>query len=317
MKSVRAAIPALLPLLLLAFVSLVLWRLETAHHPGRRVSAQPSESFFTPPARANTLWYNGVALPRLDDLMTWQRATGEHPGIVQIYVPLGTSFPYGELQTIERRGAMPVVQIDYKQPVAGITSGRYDKILKAWGRGIRTMKEPVAVSFGHEMNGNWFPWGCTHTKPAVFISAWRRMHRLMASPNTRWVYTINRSNAGFRCGPLEYYPGNAFVNWIGIDGYLRHPADTYGSVFGPTIRTVRSATGKPVLLTEVGVLNSTSQARQLQALYASAYQSRSVIGIVYFDQTTIRGDYRPQDNPAALAMFRRAITEYGIHGTVR
>ncbi len=306
-------IPALLPLALFAVAVLGMAYFHDSPFGGAR-ARRPSETYFTPPSR--NLWYNGVALPKLSDLVTWRSTTGEHPGIVQIYVPLGITFPFGELQTIERDGAMPIVQIDYKQPVSNILAGRYDKILEKWGQDLRKMKEPVALSFGHEMNGNWFPWGCTRTTPGVFISAWRRMHQLLGSRNTMWVYTINRTNAGFKCGPMEYYPGNSYVNWIGIDGYLRQPADSFSSVFGPTVRELRRQTSKPILITEAGVLDSTGQASQIRDLYAEAYRS-SVIGIVYFDQTTARGYYRPQDNPAALVTFRKEVARYGNLHTMR
>lgn len=309
MRNLRTAVPALLPLALFAAVVLTLISINGPR--ASHTSARPSEVFYTPSSRDPEIWYNGVALPNLDDLTTWEHATSEHPGIVQIYVPLGEKFPLGELQTIERNGAMPIVQIDYKQQFSTILAGRYNKIMQEWGEDIRKMKEPVALSFGHEMNGTWFPWGCGHVKPDVFISVWHRMHTLMGSPKALWVYTVNRTNAGFTCQPMEYYPGDAYVNWIGIDGYLRQPQDSFTSVFSPTIKKIRLQSSKPILLTEVGVQDSTSQPTQIRTLYTQAYQSGSIIGIVYFDQETARGNYRPQDNPAALAVFRKEISEYG------
>jgi hypothetical protein len=307
-------VPALLPLVLLAGVLVAYVSISNSSHKQPR---PPAESYYTPPAKNPSMWYNGVAIPKLNQLTAWEHSTGEHPGIVQVYVPLGAKFPLGELQTIERNGAMPIVQIDYKQSFSNILNGDFTRIMQQWGSDIKKMNEPVALSFGHEMNGNWFPWGCTHVKASVFISVWQRMHQLMGSSKTIWVYTINRSNAGFKCGPMEYYPGDSYVNWIGIDGYIRHSSDTFSSVFAPTIKQIRARSAKPILITEVGVLDTDTRPQQIQSLYQDAYRSGSIIGITYFDQNTARGDYRPQDDPAALAAFRKEVSKYGNLNTMR
>jgi mannan endo-1,4-beta-mannosidase len=315
MRNIRMAVPALFPLMLFAGVALALIAVNDSSHSRSRTV--PSEGNYTPPSRNTEMWYNGVAIPTLDDLTTWEHATGERPGIVQVYVPLGIKFPLGELQTIERNGAMPVIQIDYKKSFSDILAGSYDKVMRQWGADIKKMNQPVALSFDHEMNGNWYPWGCTHVKPGLFISVWRRMHQLMGSSKAMWVYTINSSNAGFACSPMEYYPGDSYVNWIGIDGYIRNSKENFSSVFIPTINQIRSHSAKPILLTEVGVQDTVNQPSQIQSLYDDAHQSGSVIGIVYFDQSTARGDFRPQDNSAALKNFREEVRKYGNVHTMR
>jgi beta-mannanase len=55
---------------------------------------------------------------------------------------------------------------------------------------VRTLNLPIAVSFGHEMNGNWYPWGTAHTTAAQFVAAWRHIHDLFArvgATNVIWV----------------------------------------------------------------------------------------------------------------------------------
>ena len=45
---------------------------------------------------------------------------------------------------------------------------------------MRAFGEPVALSFGHEMNGDWYPWGTKQTTAASFVAAWRHIYDLFA-----------------------------------------------------------------------------------------------------------------------------------------
>ena len=49
-----------------------------------------------------------------------------------------------------------------------------------------------------------------------------------------WLWIVNREER--HEGPIsDWWPGRAYVNWVGIDGYYLRPADTFANVFGPTI----------------------------------------------------------------------------------
>ena len=56
-----------------------------------------------------------------------------------------------------------------------IASGKYDGYLSAYAEAVRAYRHPVILSFGHEMNGNWYSWGYKNTSPAVFVAAWRHI----------------------------------------------------------------------------------------------------------------------------------------------
>ena len=176
--------------------------------------------------------------------------------------------------------------------------------MRADAADITALDRPVALSFAHEMNGSWDQWGCHHTPAAVFTAAWRHIHRILHGRLITWVWNINRVWSG-SCPIRALYPGAAYVNWVGIDGYLRDPWDTFRQIFGPTVARVRSFTSKPILLAEAGVPAGPHVARRIVSLYSGA-RADHLIGIVYFDSATRKGDYRPQDNPAALAAFRKA-----------
>lgn len=39
-----------------------------------------------------------------------------------------------------------------------IMNGDYDKYIDGWAASMRTFGKPVLLRFGHEMNGDWYPW---------------------------------------------------------------------------------------------------------------------------------------------------------------
>jgi Glycosyl hydrolase family 26 len=180
---------------------------------------------------------------------------------------------------------------------------------------VRAFGHPVILSFGHEMNGTWYPWGSGHVSPAVFAAAWRhvvRVFRLAHASNAVWAWTVNSVNAA-SAALRQWWPGAAWVNLVGIDGYYYRSSDTFSSVFGRTIAQIRTFSNAPVLITETAVGNTPDRAQQITALIAGVRAGR-LIGMVWFDRAQHQGiyhqDWRLEDDPAALAAFRAAARAY-------
>jgi beta-mannanase len=132
--------------------------------------------------------------------------------------------------TVRKHGAVPLVQLDPTNiSLAAITSGQYDAYLISYARAVRAHRDPVILSFGHEMNGTWFSWGWRHESPSVFVTAWRHIVTLFRAQGTRnvtWLWTINivKTKNGRIPGPASWWPGSSYVTWVGIDGYYLKPS---------------------------------------------------------------------------------------------
>ncbi len=140
--------------------------------------------------------------------------------------------------------------------LAAIASGRYDGYLSSYAEAVRAYRHPVILSFGHEMNGFWYPWGYGHTSPGVFVAAWRhivRLFRAAGADNVTWLWTVNvihDAQHGRIPSPDPWWPGSSYVTWVGIDGYYFSPSGTFAPLFGPTIAAVRELTRDPILVAE-------------------------------------------------------------------
>ena len=195
--------------------------------------------------------------------------------------------------------------------LGSIAAGRWDSFLRSYALAVRSFGHPVILSFGHEMNGTWYPWGAGHESPAAFVAAWRhvvRVFRLARASNAVWAWTVNSVNAA-SAALRQWWPGASWVNLVGIDGYYYRAGDTFSSVFGRTIARIRTFSNAPVLITETAVGQTTDRTHQVTALIAGV-RAAHLVGMVWFDRAQDQGiyhqDWRLEDDPAALAAFRAA-----------
>jgi mannan endo-1,4-beta-mannosidase len=234
-------------------------------------------------------------------------ATGVTPRLVVYYSGWLEPFKTGFAHTASSSGAVPVVQINPSGvSLAAIASGHYDSYLNTYAGAVAAYGHPVVLSFGHEMNGDWYSWASTHTSPATFVAAWRHIvtvFRARGTRNVTWLWTVNAINSqpGV-ASPGAWWPGGSYVTWVGIDGYYYNSSSEFASLFGPTIATVRTWTKKPILIAETSAVPAANQSTKITDLFAGL-RLYGLLGFVWFNANT---DHAwSLASPAAIATFRR------------
>jgi mannan endo-1,4-beta-mannosidase len=252
---------------------------------------------FTPPSPAS---YAGVT--------AFTAHTGVSPGVVSYYSGWGEPFQTSFAATAVRHHAVPLVQIDPTNvSLQAIAAGQYDGYLRSYAAAVKDFGARVIISFGHEMNGNWYSWARTHTSPAVFVAAWRHIvdvFRQQGAGNVTWLWTVNVIDKDAAVpSPARWWPGSSYVNWVGIDGYYYQPSWTFASLFGPTIKAVRRLTLDPILIAETSVAPAAGQAAKIADLFAGV-RAYGLLGFLWFDASGKR-DWRLRSR-AAFEAFGRA-----------
>ena len=241
---------------------------------------------------------------------------GRQPNIVMYYSGWTEPFTIPYAQTALQHGATLLVDIDpTSTSCEAIVAGQQDAFLRAYAQSVKAFGHPVIISFGHEMNGNWYPWGWTHTSPAVFVAAWRHVvdvFRQAGADNVTWLWTVNAVNQVE--GPIsEYWPGDNYVTWAAVDAYYYSPDDDFSGVFGASITAIRQITSKPILIGETAVGQVAGQAAKIPGLFAGV-ASAGLLGFVWFDQAqndgTYHQDWRLESSPYAMSTFRSAVASY-------
>jgi hypothetical protein len=268
-----------------------------------------------PKAPATPLLGVAVLHPKTAGATVFKTETGIAPRIVELYAKFGAGFKAPFICSITRLGALPLIQINPRTtPLAGIVSGQDDAYLRRYAHSVSRFKLPVALSFGHEMNGNWYPWGYTHVRPRTFVAAWRHIYdvfRKAGTKNVIWVWTCARQGKPQNVSPARlWWPGNQYVTWVGINGKYGTPTSNFAYVFGKSITLVRHYTPKPILLSEMGILRGAQRPAQLRNLFAALSAHPKVLGMVWFNAKSVNGNWALQSDPASETTFRRAALHY-------
>jgi hypothetical protein len=193
----------------------------------------------------------------------------------------------------------------YHTSVAAIAEGHSNAYITQVAQEIRALNLPVAISFGHEFNGWWYPWGTTSTTAAQFVAAWQLIHRLFAAAhatNVIWIWNPNVVSAEPQLPLNAWYPGDSYVDWVGITGYFGSTGpDTFESVYGPTMQEVRGFTTKPFLIAETSVQTGPDATTAAQSLVSGVSQQPDVLGFIWFDYDKGGVDWRLETRPAVRA----------------
>jgi mannan endo-1,4-beta-mannosidase len=240
---------------------------------------------------------------------------GKPPNLVGYYSGWAEPFQTSFAEQAHAHGAIPYVQIDPTQAsVPAIARGVYDIYLRTYADSVRDYGHAVVIGFGHEMNTSRYSWGYGHVRPQVFVAAWRHIVTLFRSEgadNVTWLWTINQEGPG--TGNIsDWWPGSAYVTWVGIDGYYYRPSDTFASVFGNTITRVRIFSDKPILLSETAVGPAAGVPfAKINNLFDGMRRYKT-LGLVWFDIAQsggiLRQDWRIEDSRPASAAFRLGVS---------
>lgn len=253
----------------------------------------------------------GLAGPA-GDIGAFSAATGIRPGIITQYAQPGARL------AIPPAGVMPLLSLATTRPPAQVLAGADDAALAALGRELAAYGKPAVVSIDPEANGPWYSYGTRKATAAQYVAVYRHVRGVLEKAGARdvtWAWTISNSPPITHPSLLEpLYPGDAYVDWVGVDGYFIGSEDSWEQVFGRVLAEVRQFTGKPFLITETSVQAGPRAAQWVRELFAGVESRRDVLGFIWFDfdkTTEYRDDWRLKDDPAALAAFRAAAREYG------
>ena len=257
--------------------------------------------------------YLGVALngapTSMAPVSTYAAKVGRTPDIVESYSSWGNDFNAQGAANVYAAGGLSYVSWEPKSPgLDKIADGSQDAYIKRFAAEVRNENVPIALSFGHEMNGSWYPWGTKTTTPATFVKAWQHIHdvfKAVGADNVIWVWSPNIVNPVPSVQLKPYWPGDAYVDWVGIVGYWALTgAHTFDTLYGPTRDEVRAFTDKPIIISETASEPGSRRATDVQLLFQGVKKYPDIIGLIWFDIPK-RADWRIENTPVALAVFRR------------
>lgn len=233
-----------------------------------------------------------------------------------------SAFPVAYAAEVKKLGG--ALQIGW-EPHKGLDEVQDDAYMRQFAREAAASGIPIFLRFACEMNGEWVPW---HGDPKKYIEKWRLVHDIMAeeAPNVAMVWSPNFLPRG-NIDP--YYPGDAYVDWVGFSLYTIPFSHGELKLGGNPIDYLRPLyekySKKPIMISEGAVSFHSYQlgkdytewgVGQLANMYAYMPRLYPMLkSITYFDldkRTTNydnqNNNYDLHDSPAMLAAYKRFTT---------
>jgi len=240
-----------------------------------------------------------------DDYTAWVRST-----LMSGYIPLVT----WEAWT---GGSVGI-------PLDDIINGAHDSMIRTRAQACAAIGQKFFLRWGHEMNGNWYPWDGSHNgastaATAKYIAAYRHIHDLFVSAgatNALWVFAPNVDSVPGDAWNQwsNYYPGDSYVDWMAFDGYNWGTVQTGSSwrTFASITSTIYAglaAKGKPIMIpetasTEMGGDKAAWITAILPALKTSFPAIKAFVWFHMNKETDWRIDSSTQSRDAFVPMAR-------------
>ncbi|HWC49247.1 MAG TPA: glycosyl hydrolase [Solirubrobacterales bacterium] len=244
-------------------------------------------------------------------LETFEAHSGHSVAILQVHQDWGSIYP-DVLRKIHSRGAVPMLVTEYDN-LRRVVNGSQDAQIKAMNAALNAYGGPVLFRWDWEMNGDWYPWG-GRGQAKEWVAAYRHLHDRLTAPNVSWIWNPNvydpnyMTAPGASADPALWYPGDAYVDWMGADGYS-YGTETFAKVFGPTYRLFQElAPDKPIILPEWAASDRAGRkAAYISEAFAQVPTAFPAIkAMVYYNDVLGSGKEWPLENSAAAESAYRA-----------
>ena len=255
----------------------------------------------------------------LSALTAYEAASGRRTAIVHWYAHWGdwkSAFSQADLERVSSRGSIPMITWEpwkWDPTTAapdpawslrnGVLSGKFDDYIDSWARGMAAYGKPVLLRFAHEMHNNTvYPWavGINGNTAAEYVAAWKHVHDIFARYNTsnvKWVWNPhtmgNASAAAYAPVYRALFPGDDYVDWLGLDIYNTGPGLDWGAPYWRTFtqvlsepyKAITALTNKPLILPEVGCTETAGAKSEWigNALGPELGQFPRVRALIWFD----------------------------------
>ncbi len=200
-------------------------------------------------------------------------------------------FPGNAVQIIHNTGKTPFVRMmaratleeniaDPQYSMQNIIDGNFDADLLQWFTEAAQVGYPLLIEFGTEVNGEWFPWNGIYNGGAVttdygdpnladgperFVDTYRHiidLSRQAGATNLTWFFHVDAVGQPWEQWNeiANYYPGDNYIDWIGISAYGALDNQDYMSL-DEKLRMIYSSVydlsyrnNKPVAILEIGII---------------------------------------------------------------
>ncbi len=266
----------------------------------------------------------GAFVNGMENLESFQKTIQKKLAAVLFYVHWPEPFPLFDVDAIQANGSIPLLTwepwITHELgTLEAIASGSYQDYVRTFLVSAKDWGKPLFLRFAHEMNGNWYPWDGFHNGEAAgaekYKRAWATIYNVreeLKAENVKLVWCPNNTDQPSASWNIAraYFPGDRYVDWIGVDGYNWGFAswEAFDFVFGKIYRELTALTKKPLMIGEfASAEQGGSKAEWIADAFSRIKNDYSRLKLFCWFNINKERDWRIVSSTEAEAAFRQAI----------
>ncbi len=267
------------------------------------------------------------------DLPLLTTATAHKPSLTLWFQDFSEKLNVKQLKASSKNGQLPIItwepqkindKIPDNYPLKDIAAGKFDKYLISSAKLAKWARVPFVIRFAHEMNGYWYPWGqpkpgdprslaARTNTPEQYVLAYRHVHDVFQSvgaKNVIWMWSPNLVDATPTISLKSLYPGDSYVDVMGLSGYLRDPGQTFNTRFPRTLQQLSEiSSSKPIIVAETAVAKKLDRTSLIKDLMQSLAHCAQIQGLLWLNKTTPTYDFNISKDPVGLLALKDELAQ--------
>jgi beta-mannanase len=277
----------------------------------------------------------GAFVNGMNNLSSFQAMIGKNLAVVLWYVHWQDPFPTSDANTVYNNGSVPLITwepwITHELgTLEAIASGSYESYVTQFIQDAKDWGGPVLLRFAHEMNGNWYPWdgyhnGANSDAAEKYKQAWIYIYNVkqtLEADNVYLVWSPNNTDTPVASWntPEAYYPGDQYVDWVGMDGYNWGDGSwqAFDATFGPIYNKLTVLTNKPLMIGEfASAEQGGSKADWITDALSQIQNNYPRVKIFCWFNINKERDWRVNSSSSSEAAFRSSLQPSYFLDTIR
>lgn len=306
----------------------------------------PSRAQLLVPAKVRFGMYTEQSPFNYSEVDLVSREIGKTPDTVGFFLGWDQDYRPDAVTSAWQRGMLPLLTweslpnlplsvrttTDTDYAMSKILGGQFDAYIDRFAHDVKSTGLPIIIRLDQEMNADYYPWSDTapYNKRGQFVQVWKhvvdRFRAIGADKYVIWLWTPNRVDNIPQKQIASFYPGDDYVDWVGVDGYWRNKSVTanFAVTYAKTLGLLRALTRKSIFIGEVGASETGGKkVVWINSFFHDLPLNPDIIGFSWFSLTVAGGtgestasnDWRINSTDSALAAFTAGISDprYGMN----
>lgn len=211
-----------------------------------------------------------------------------------------------------------------------VLNGYHDKYIEQFALDAKKLNSTIYIRFLHEFNGNWYLWsGNKNAGAKKVVDVWKYVvakFKAIQANNVKWIWNPHGPSIDITTDNWNeiknYWPGDEYVDWIGMDAYNWYPKDPWGgkrpyrdfnNCFKELYEKCTKLSNKPIMIAEFGSpefkFQNTNKAKWITNSFHEIKTNYPRIKLVLWFHINKELDWRINSSESALKAYKKAIND--------